>query len=52
VSSDDPLLQLPNTVLMPHIAWLTYETMARCLDVGLDGVHRPARGEELLHRVV
>jgi phosphoglycerate dehydrogenase-like enzyme len=52
VDRDSPLLSLPNVVLMPHVAWLTRETMARCLDVGMENVGRLAQGEELLHRVV
>lgn len=52
VDRDDPLLSLPNVVLLPHVAWLTAETMARCLDVGMENVRRLAHGEELLHRVV
>jgi phosphoglycerate dehydrogenase-like enzyme len=48
----DPLLRLDNVVLMPHVAWLTTETMARCLDLGFDNVRRLAAGEPLLHRVV
>lgn len=48
----DPLLRLDNVVLMPHVAWQTTETMARCLDVAFDNVRRLAAGKPLLHRVV
>ena len=29
---------------MPHVAWLTTETMARCLDVAFGNVRRLAAG--------
>jgi phosphoglycerate dehydrogenase-like enzyme len=48
----DPLLRLHNVVLTPHVAWLTVETMARCLDVAAENCWRLAGGDELLHRVV
>ena len=48
----DPLLGLENVVLMPHVAWLTNGTMARCFDVAFDNVGRLAAGQPLLHRVV
>ena len=52
VSPDNPLLRLPNTVLAPHIAWLTPETLGRSLTVAKENVRRMQAGETLLHRVV
>lgn len=52
VSPDSPLLRLPNTVLAPHIAWLTPETLGRSLIVAKENVRRMQVGETLLHRVV
>ena len=52
VDPADPLLRLDNVVLMPHVAWLTTETMARCLDVAFENVRRLAAAEPFLHRVV
>jgi phosphoglycerate dehydrogenase-like enzyme len=50
--SDHPLLTLPNTVLSPHIAWLTPETLARSLTVAHENCRRLDAGEPLLHQVV
>ncbi len=49
---DSPLIKLENVVLMPHVAWLTPETLARSLDVAVDNMRRLRDGRELLHRVV
>ncbi len=46
-----PLLGLPNTVLTPHIAWLTTGTFARSLTLATENCHRLATGAPLLHRV-
>lgn len=48
----DPILALPNVVLAPHIAWLTPETLARCLAVAYDNCARLDAGQPLLHRVI
>jgi phosphoglycerate dehydrogenase-like enzyme len=48
----DPILSLDNVVLTPHVAWLTVETMGRCLDVAAENCWRLAAGDQLLHRVV
>jgi phosphoglycerate dehydrogenase-like enzyme len=48
----DPQPRLDNVVLLPHVAWLTTETMARCLGVAFDNARRLADGRELRHRVV
>jgi phosphoglycerate dehydrogenase-like enzyme len=50
--SGHPLLALDNAVLMPHVAWLTPETLERSLVVAADNMRRLRDGRELLHRVV
>lgn len=52
VDAANPLLALDNVALMPHIAWLTPETLARSLAIALENCRRLAAGEALLHRVV
>jgi phosphoglycerate dehydrogenase-like enzyme len=49
---DSPLLALDNVVLMPHVAWLTPETLDRSLDVALDNMRRLRDGADLRFRVV
>ena len=51
VEPDNPLLDLDNVVLSPHVAWLTQETLDRSLDVALENCRRLDAGEALLHRV-
>ena len=51
-TADAALLALDRVVVTPHVAWLTGETLARCLDVALENCRRLHAGEELLHRVV
>ncbi len=51
VPPDNPLLALENVALMPHVAWLTPETLGRSLDVALENMRRLRDGRELLHRV-
>jgi phosphoglycerate dehydrogenase-like enzyme len=48
----NPLFGLPNVVLMPHIAWLTPETLQRSMAVAIENCRRVMAGEQLLHRVV
>ena len=50
--ADSPLLALDNVVLMPHVAWLTPETLDRSLEVALDNMRRLRDGAELHFRVV
>jgi phosphoglycerate dehydrogenase-like enzyme len=52
VPPDNPLLALDNVVLMPHVAWLTPETLDRSLDVALENMCRLRDGSELLYRVM
>jgi len=48
---DHPLLSLDNVVLMPHVAWLTQETLSRSFDVALENIRRLRDGRDLLFRV-
>jgi phosphoglycerate dehydrogenase-like enzyme len=48
----DPLLQLPNVVVMPHVAWVTTGTFDRSFVLAAENCRRVAAGEPLLHRVV
>lgn len=50
--ADHPLLERPDVVLAPHVAWLTGETLARSLAVAADNCRRLAAGEPLQHRIV
>jgi phosphoglycerate dehydrogenase-like enzyme len=52
VRADCDLLQLPNVVVTPHLAWLTLETMERSLALIAENCRRLGTGEPLLHRVV
>lgn len=52
VDPADGLLALPNVVLTPHTAWLTLETLERCVERAAVNLARLGRGEELLDRVV
>src|SRR6185437_9200403 len=49
--ADHPLLALENVVLMPHVAWLTPETLDRSLEVAVENMRRIRDGRTLLHRV-
>lgn len=49
--SSHPLLALPNVVASPHLAWLTQETLERCLKLAAENVRRLASGEALMNRV-
>jgi phosphoglycerate dehydrogenase-like enzyme len=52
VAADNPLLRHERTVLMPHLAWLTPETLNRSLAVVAENFRRLRDGETLLHRVI
>ena len=49
--ADHPLLELPNVVCAPHLAWLTQETLERSLAAALENVRRLQAGKPLLNRV-
>jgi phosphoglycerate dehydrogenase-like enzyme len=51
MTPDNPLLALDSVVLMPHVAWLTPETLARSLDVAVENMRRLRDKRDLLHRV-
>ena len=51
-AAGNPLFALDNVVVMPHIAWLTPETLNRSLGVAFENCRRLRDGEDLLHRVV
>jgi phosphoglycerate dehydrogenase-like enzyme len=48
---DSPLYDLPNVFLTPHIAGALAGERTRMVDLALDEVERPARGESLQHEV-
>lgn len=48
----NPLFDLENVVVMPHIAWMTPETLDRSLGIAFENCRRIRDGEDLLHRVV
>jgi phosphoglycerate dehydrogenase-like enzyme len=50
--ADCPLFALSNVVLMPHLAWLTPQTLKRSLSVAFENCRRIASGEALLHQVI
>lgn len=51
VAPGHPLLAMDRVVVMPHVAWLTPETMERSLVVAVENCRRLADGRDLLHRV-
>lgn len=50
-TADSPLLQLPNVIATPHLAWLTQETLERSLGAALENVKRLKAGLPLANRV-
>jgi len=50
--ADNPLFELDNVVLMPHIAWLTPETLDRSLGMAFENCRRLRDGEDMLFRVI
>jgi phosphoglycerate dehydrogenase-like enzyme len=52
VDPANPLFQLRNVVVTPHIAWLTPETLERSIVIAFENCRRLKDGENLLHRVV
>jgi phosphoglycerate dehydrogenase-like enzyme len=51
VDATDPLLALPNVVVSPHVAWLTSDTLARCVRLAVENCRRLMQGDEPLQRV-
>jgi phosphoglycerate dehydrogenase-like enzyme len=51
-SPKNPLLHLANVIATPHAAWLTRETLHRCITVALANTRHLLNTEELIHRVV
>ena len=49
---ENPLLQLENVVVMPHVAWLTTGTLDRSIAVAAANCSRLEAGETPLHSVV
>lgn len=52
VTPVNALLALDNVALMPHIAWLTPETLGRSLGIAFDNCARVRDGRPLLHQIV
>ena len=50
--AENPLLRLDNVVVMPHLAWLTTDTLERSVAVAVENCRRLAAGESLLHLIV
>lgn len=49
--ADNPLLALPQVVALPHVAWLTPETLDRSLAVIVDNCTRLREGRPLVHEI-
>jgi phosphoglycerate dehydrogenase-like enzyme len=47
VPSDNPLLELDNVVLTPHVTWYTVDTMRRYLADAVDNCRRLRDGQDL-----
>ena len=51
VNRENELLQLDNVIVMPHLSWLTPETLSRSLDIAIENCRRVRLGEKLLHHI-
>ena len=51
VTDDNPLLQLDNVVLTPHVTWVTRDTMRRYLLEAVDNCRRLHEGQDLINVV-
>lgn len=51
VPADNPLLELDNVVLTPHVTWYTADTMRRYLTEAVDNCRRLRDGRPLAHLV-
>jgi len=52
VQTDSPLLALDNVVVTPHVAWLTGDTLIKCIRLGVDNARRVRAGHPIANRVV
>ena len=52
VGVDNPLLALDNVIVVPHIAWLTRETLTRSIAAAAENVLRLKAGTPLENRVI
>jgi phosphoglycerate dehydrogenase-like enzyme len=52
VPTGSPLLNLDNVVVTPHVAWLTADTLIRCVRLGVDNCRRLGAGDHVANRVV
>jgi glyoxylate reductase len=48
---DDPLLQAPNLIVVPHIGSATHATRARMTDLAVDNLLAGLAGRPLPHQV-
>jgi phosphoglycerate dehydrogenase-like enzyme len=51
IPPDNPLLELDNVVLTPHVTWYTADTMRRYLEHAVDNCRRIRDGQEPANRV-
>ena len=51
VAADNPLLQLDNVVVTPHVTWVTVDTMRRYLTEAVDNCRRLHNGQDLVNVV-
>ena len=52
INDAEPLLALDNVALMPHVAWLTPETINRSIHIAVENSRRLIDGGEFIHRVI
>lgn len=51
VGAGNPLLQMPNVVVTPHLAWLTAQTLERSFAIAVDNCTRLREGRALRHEI-
>ena len=47
ISEDNPLLKAPNTILTPHIAFLTAESMEKRAKIVFDSLDQWMKGNQI-----